>query len=83
MDNRRIFSIDDDAGFRSFLKDFLAPTDLESVVTGDAEKFNEAYAEMAETMGLDRGLKNVMSLTKPVRLTDLRQALHIPQPDEG
>lgn len=127
MTNRRLLAIDDDAGFRAFLTDFLDTTDLESVVTGDADEFkeayarldpgyilidmvmpeidgfellqwlaeqgskarilvitgyNSAYAEMAETMGADRGLENITSLTKPVGLAELRTALDVTQPDD-
>jgi DNA-binding NtrC family response regulator len=44
MTNRRLLAIDDDAGFRGFLTNFLNTTDLESVVTGDADAFKAAYA---------------------------------------
>ena len=43
------------------------------LVTG----FNARYAEMAETLGADRGLSDVTSLPKPVPLADLRAALGI------
>lgn len=39
--------------------------------------FNTRYAEMAETLGTDRGLKDVITLAKPVRLADLRTALQV------
>lgn len=43
------------------------------LVTG----FNPRYAEMAETLGTDHGLTDVVTLAKPVRLADLRNALGI------
>lgn len=39
--------------------------------------FNARYAEMALTLGTDRGLPDVISLPKPVPLADLRAALGI------
>lgn len=39
--------------------------------------FNARYAEMALTLGTDRGLPDVTSLPKPVPLADLRAALGI------
>ena len=128
MTNRRLLAIDDDAGFRGFLTDFLKTTDLESVVTGDADEFKDAYArldpayvlidmvmpdidgfellqwlaeqgskarilvitgynptyaEMAATMGVDRSLENISSLTKPVGLAELRTALDVPEQSSG
>ncbi len=41
------------------------------VVTG----YNPRYAEMAKTLGSDRGLSDVISLPKPVGLASLRAAL--------
>lgn len=43
------------------------------LVTG----FSTRYAKMAETLGIDRGLSEVITLAKPVRLATLRQALDI------
>ena len=42
------------------------------VVTG----YNPHYAEMAETIGNDSGLLGVETLTKPVGLMELREALN-------
>ncbi len=39
--------------------------------------FNARYAEMALTLGIDRGLSDVTSLPKPVPLTEFRAALGI------
>ena len=41
------------------------------VVTG----FNPQYIELAEDLGGAKGLAQITTLTKPVALTDLRQAL--------
>jgi hypothetical protein len=37
--------------------------------------YNPQYAKMAGLVGADRGLQAVKTLTKPVRLADLRAAL--------
>ncbi len=41
------------------------------IVTG----FNPRYVELAENLGDARGLEHIKSLTKPVKLSDLRAAL--------
>lgn len=41
------------------------------IVTG----FNPRYVELAENLGDARGLEHIQSLTKPVKLSDLRAAL--------
>lgn len=43
------------------------------LVTG----FNTRYAKMAETLGTDRGLSDVITLPKPIQLAELRRALDI------
>lgn len=45
------------------------------LVTG----YNPHYAEMAETIGTDSGSLDVTTLTKPIGLTELREALNIPE----
>jgi DNA-binding NtrC family response regulator len=39
--------------------------------------FSTRYAKMAETLGTDRGLSDVISLPKPIQLAELRRALDI------
>jgi DNA-binding NtrC family response regulator len=41
------------------------------IVTG----YNPRYAELAENLGDAKGLSNIKSYTKPLKLADLRQAL--------
>ncbi|WP_169544792.1 response regulator [Sneathiella aquimaris] len=45
------------------------------IVTG----FNPRYAELAEDLGGAKGLRDIKSFTKPIRLADLRAALSLPE----
>ncbi|MFT5440510.1 MAG: DNA-binding response OmpR family regulator [Alphaproteobacteria bacterium] len=122
MDEIRVLAMDDDKGFRDFLKAFLEKSECRWKIASDMGEFelayrdldptvilldmvmpgtdgievmqwlteqsygsrlvlisgyNPMYTDSAKSLGSARGLADVISLQKPVRLAALREALGV------